>query len=303
MSSIKNFRDRILPSKEKKVDDLIDSTEGDIVDIGNQTPYSIAKKILIFIAGVLFVILVWYLVAEWYNATMMKSIRFPDPASSFERLYVFFTTDFTVFGSNIVEHTQASLGRWIKGFTVALLIGLTLGIMLSLNDKMYQFGIVPVNILQMIPGLAWFPVTILLFGLGENSAIFIIAITVISPIAINVSNGLRRVPKVNMRVATMSGRTRFERFTEVLMPFAALDILMGIRIGMANGWRMLISAEMVVGVAIGLGFMISTTSAYLDYVSAFACIILICMIGLIIDKLILANLESYARRKLGMEDV
>ena len=70
---------------------------------------------------------------------------------------------------------------------------------------------------------------------------------------------------------------------------------------MANAWRMLIAAEMVVGVAVGLGYAIQIETAYMDYVTAFACILIICVIGLVIDKLILANVESYASKRLGLE--
>lgn len=292
----------LFPTRYQKVDGLLEQADNNIIDIGSQTASSLARKLMIFAAGVLFVILVWYIVAWTYNTFFAVSIFFPDPISSFERLTGFFTTDYLILGQSIAKHTQVSLMRWVRGFVIAFAIGMVLGIILGSNQKLYQFGIVPVTILQLIPGLAWLPVTILLFGFGEKSAVFIIAITVISPIAINVANGLRRVPVVNMRVSAMSGRTVFEKFSEVLIPFAALDILSGLRIGMANGWRMLISAEMVVGVAVGLGYAIQITTGYLDYVTAFACIVLICIIGLVIDKVILASLEQYARRRLGVDD-
>jgi ABC-type nitrate/sulfonate/bicarbonate transport system permease component len=296
-----NFR--ILRSKDEKVDRLLDENKGDVIDLGDQRVRSTFSKLMIFILGLLFVILVWYVIAWFYNTYMAVSISFPDPVSTFGRAYELFTTDFKVFGSSIIEHTKASILRWIIGFFMAFTIGISIGIVLGTNEKMYQFGSVPVNILQLIPGLAWLPVMILLFGFGEEAAIFIIAVTAISPIAINVANGLRRVPKVNLRLADMSGRTRLEKFSEVLLPFALLDILAGIRIGMANGWRMLIAAEMVVGVAVGLGFVMWTQTGYLDYATAFACIVIICVIAIVIDKLVLANIESYARRRLGMEEV
>lgn len=292
-----------LKSKDEKVDSLLDSAEGDMIDIGNQTCRSSLRKLLIFVAGILFVILIWYLVAETYNVFFKKTMSFPSPVIVFEMVYDFFTTNIKIFGNNIAAHTRASLIRWVKGFILAFVIGMGLGVILGSSERLYQFGMVPVNLLQIIPGLAWLPVAILLLGVGENAAVFIIAITVISPIALSVSNGLRRVPKVNLRVAAMSGRNAFERFTEVLIPFATMDILTGLRIGMANGWRMLISAEMVVGVALGLGFAINFTSSIPDYVSSFACIVIIAIIGIVIDKVILASIESYARGKLGVEAV
>lgn len=288
-------------SVEKEMRNRLDEADGNSIPLGNRRAGNIARKLLIFALGLAFVILIWYIVALWYNTYMMRMMPFPDPVETFRKLGEFMATDYRILGQSIAEHTEASLGRWIKGFLIAAGLGLSIGLFMGSSNKAYEFAIVPVNILQLIPGLAWFPVTILLFGLNEQSAIFIIAVTIISPIALNTANGLRSVPRVNLRVSQMSGRSRFETFTEVLMPFAALDILSGLRIGIANGWRMLISAEMVVGVALGLGFAIQITTGYTDYASAFACIVMICTIGLIIDKVVLELLENYVRSKLGTE--
>ncbi len=231
----------------------------------------------------------------------MRSLKFPNPADSFDMLFYLMDDNHLVLRYTLWEHLFASMGRWIKGFGIAVIIGTVLGIIMGMNDKIYKFASVPVNIIQMIPGLAWFPVTILLFGFGDKSAIFIIAITVISPIAFNISAGLRRVPEVNLRVAKMSGKSAWDTLLDVLLPFAIIDIIGGFRIGMANSWRMLIAAEMVVGVAVGLGYTINQTANLTNYPAAFAGIIIICVVGLIIDKLIFANIESIARNKMGLE--
>lgn len=296
MSLLKSTNERITQKMNDREDD------SDIILLGNPAPRNLLKGVLIFIIGILFVFLVWDVVSSYYNTYMIKTLRFPTIRDTFDTLFYYMDRTHKLLRYTLYEHVAASMGRWVKGFVAAFVIGMTLGLLMGVNDKIYRFGSVPVNILQMIPGLAWFPVTILLFGMGNNSAIFIIAITVISPIAFNVSAGLRRVPQVNLRVARMSGRSWFETLTEVLLPFSLIDIIGGLRIGMANSWRMLIAAEMVVGVAVGLGYMINQTTNMTDYPSAFAGIIIICVIGLIIDKLIFANVEKYARNKMGMED-
>ena len=291
-----------LKNTETMISERLHEAENDVIKLGNPVPRNLLKSIGIFVIGIIFVIAVWWTVAEYYNANMMKSLRFPTPSVTFDRLMFYLDDMHKLLGYTLMGHVAASMERWIKGFVVAFVIGMTLGVAMGLNDKIYKFGSVPVNILQMIPGLAWFPVTILLFGFGDESAIFIIAITVISPIAFSVASGLRRVPKVNLRVAKMSNRTRFETLTEILLPFSLVDIIGGLRIGMANSWRMLIAAEMVVGVAVGLGYTINQATNMTDYPTAFVGILIICFVGLIIDKLIFANVERYARNKLGMEE-
>ncbi len=278
-----------------------DDFEGNTIKLGNQKPRRFLIDLGIFIVGLLFVLLVWYLVAEYYNANMMKSLPFPNPADSFDMLFYLLDSSHLLLNFPLIDHIIASMDRWIKGFCIAALIGTTIGVMMGINDTFYRFASVPVNILQMIPGLAWFPVTLLLFGLNEKSAIFIIAITVISPIAFNISSGMRRVPEVNLRVAKMSGKTTWDILLEVLIPFSVLDIIGGFRIGMANSWRMLIAAEMVIGIAVGLGYSINQTAGMGNYPAAFAGIIVICVVGIIIDKVIFAKIERIARDKMGLE--
>ncbi len=275
--------------------------EGNVIKLGNQKPRRFLIDLGIFIVGLLFVLLVWYLVAEYYNTNMMRSLKFPNPADSFDMLFYLLDSSHLLLNFPLMEHITASMDRWIKGFCVAALIGSTIGFVMGINDTVYRFLSVPVNILQMIPGLAWFPVTILLFGFGDKSAIFIIAITVISPIAFNISSGMRRVPEVNLRVARMSGKSTWDILLDVLIPFSIMDIIGGFRIGMANSWRMLIAAEMVVGVAVGLGYSINQTANLVNYPASFACIIIICIVGIIIDKVIFTNIERIARDKMGLE--
>ena len=260
----------------------------------------VTKGALIFLAGVAIVFVIWFAVAWYYNTFQMHALAFPEPLETMGQLWAYLTGE-KVLRFSIYTHLSASLERWIIGYIIASLIGIFLGMVLGYSDRLYQIGMVPVNILQMIPGLAWIPVAFLLFGLGNNTAIFIIAISAISPIAINVAAGIRRVPRVNIRTAQMVGISKIQMFDRILLPFAAVDIVTGLRIGMANAWRMLIAAEMVVGVAVGLGYTISQSVYMLDYVTSFVCIILICIIGLFIDKVIFARIEKYAKKRLGTE--
>lgn len=293
----------LLKSPGKIISDALksDDFKGNSISLGNQKPRKMLINIAIFLVGIAFVLLVWQIAADYYNTHLMRSLKFPNPADSFDMLFYLMDDNHLVLRYTLWEHLFASMGRWIKGFGIAVVIGTVLGIIMGMNNTVYKFASVPVNIIQMIPGLAWFPVTILLFGFGDKSAIFIIAITVISPIAFNISAGLRRVPEVNLRVAKMSGKSTWDTLLDVLLPFAIIDIIGGFRIGMANSWRMLIAAEMVVGVAVGLGYTINQTANLTNYPAAFAGIIIICVVGLVIDKLIFANIESIARNKMGLE--
>ena len=120
-------------------------------------------------------------------------------------------------------------------------------------------------------------------------------------ITIGVSSGIRMVPEVLVNAAKMTGANGAVIFCRVLAPQAAASIVNALRLGMSSAWRVLIAAEMVVGTGIGIGYSIELTRDLIDYVGAFACITIICLMGLLIDRVILASIERWMLHRLGME--
>ena len=229
------------------------------------------------------------------------ALEFPKPIQTFRRLgeYLFFGR--SLYGHSIYAHLLASVKRLIAGFGLASIVGVSIGSLMGYFGRIYQIGMVPVSVYQMIPGLAWLPVAILLFGLGDKSAIFIIFAVSSMVIIIGVSGAIRMVPPVMVNAAKMSGARGLTVFTRVLVPQAASSIVNALRLGMASAWRVLIAAEMVVGTGIGLGCSIQLTRDLLDYLGSFACITVICLFGLLVDRVILAGAERWIRMRLGME--
>lgn len=248
--------------------------------------------------GIFLLISVWQLTAETVNMWKGLSV-FPTPIETFGRLYNLLTGEM-LYNDTIFAHMGASLTRWVLGYLLAVLTGIIFGIALGVNRHFHDVGIVPIYILQMIPGLAWVPIALIIFGLGNVSTIFMIFMTALPPIVINTSGGIRSVSPDIVRVAEMTGANRSCIFFRILIPASALSIINGLRIGLANGWRVLIAAEMVVGVALGLGYSIIQSRWSLDFESAFVCIIIICMIGLVIEKFLFTVIENRIRIRLGL---
>lgn len=248
--------------------------------------------------GLALVIVVWWLVAEAMIYT--RGALFPTPPETFSALWDALNGA-EMNGETIYFHTWSSVLRWGTGYAIALIIGIIVGISFGTLSRLYDVGMVSVYAIQMIPGLAWVPIAMLMFGLGESATVFIILMTAMPPIIINTAGGIRQVPPVYSRVALMSGKDKISLFTSVLIPAASLSIIDGMRIGLANGWRVLIAAEMVLGAMVGLGSTIYDSRYSLDFVSAFICIIVICFIGLSIEKLFFAGLENAVRNRLGLD--
>ncbi|MBN1109285.1 MAG: ABC transporter permease subunit [Methanomassiliicoccales archaeon] len=259
---------------------------------------TVLRSMLAALLGVAIVIVIWWSIAElmiyWRGAV------FPTPPETFSRLWEALSGA-NIMGDSIFAHAQASLARWGVGYLLALVIGLLLGVTFGTINRLHDVGMVPIFIIQMIPGLAWIPVAMLVFGLGESATVFIILVTALPPIVINTAGGIRQVPPVFNRVAKMSGQGGASLFLKVLIPSASLSIINGMRLGLANGWRVLIAAEMVVGVAVGLGYSIFQSRYNLDFEAAFVCIIVICLVGLTIEKLLFVVLENKVRDRLGLD--
>lgn len=148
-----------------------------------------------------------------------------------------------------------------------------------------------VEVLQLIPGLAWVPVVILLFGLSPASTLAIIVLTTFPVIAVSAAMGFSSADTDHVRVGLMCGYGFWGLLRSVYLPSALPHILSGTRIALGVSWRVLVAAEMVVGSGKGLGFAIIQSRWTMDYVSAFVCIIIIALIGLGLERLILLPLE------------
>ncbi|MBO4365492.1 MAG: ABC transporter permease subunit [Eggerthellaceae bacterium] len=250
--------------------------------------------------GVAIGLAIWQIMAMIMNANG-SALEFPQPVQTFRRLGEYLFCGRSLYGHSIYEHIFASIRRLLIGFGLASLVGITIGSVMGYFGRIYQIGMVPVAVYQMIPGLAWLPVAILLFGLGDKSAIFIIFAVSSMVIIIGVSGAIRMVPPVLVNAAKMSGARGITVFTRVLVPQAAASIVNALRLGMASAWRVLIAAEMVVGTGIGMGCSIQLTRDLLDYLGSFACITVICLFGLLVDRVVLASAERWIRVRLGME--
>ena len=127
-----------------------------------------------------------------------------------------------------------------------------------------------------------------------------IAVTAFTPIAINVVSGVKQVDAMYIRAARMLGADGKTLFLRVLLPGALPQLISGLRIGLGNGWRVLVAAEMIVGTGTGLSYAIVQARWTLDYASAFVCVIIICIIGLIVERCLFIPLEKMTAEKWGI---
>ncbi len=240
---------------------------------------------------------IWQGTAVW--VTHARGVPFPTPWETLSRLAALLRgaplQEHTVY-----RHTWDSLVRWGIGFGIAAVTGVFVGLLAGWRRSVERLVLPIAYALQLVPGPAWIPVALLLFGVGAKATIFMIAATAVAPVAINVASGVRHIDETLVHAAQMMGTRGGALFFRVLVPGALPNILTGLRVGLGNGWRVLVAAEMVVGAGTGLGYEIIQARWTLDYPAAFACILVICIVGLATEHLVFRPLERRTVERWGV---
>jgi ABC-type nitrate/sulfonate/bicarbonate transport system permease component len=257
---------------------------------GSRRKTAVKKNLLAISGPILLGLGLWYGVA-WLVAAL-RGITFPTPGVTFLELIKLLGGK-PLADHSIYRHLAESLGRWLVSFGIAALVGVVYGLAAGWSRKLERLTFPLVNTLQLVPGLAWIPVALLIFGVGEGATIFMIAITAFCPVAISMQAGVKRMDATFIRAAQMLGASASGLFLRVLLPGSLPHLLSGLRLGLGNGWRVLVAAEMIVGTGTGLGYCIIQSRWSLDYPSAFACVLVIVLIGLVVEKGVFANLERW----------
>ncbi len=246
--------------------------------------------------GILFIL--WLGIV--YFVDIVKGAVFPNPLNVIDR-FLRLVKSGLLYDHTIWQHLLSSLVRWGIGYGLAVIAGILTGILLGTSRLLNRVFMPLIYVIQLVPGLAWIPIALLVFGIGNVSTVFMIFIMGFTPVVINTAGGIRSVPPIYTDAARMLGASRWIIIHRVLIPFALLQIIDGLRIGLANAWRVLIAAEMIVGVGIGLGYIIIQSRWSLDFEAAFVSISLIVLIGLFIEKAVFGVLENRISSKIGLE--
>jgi nitrate/nitrite transport system permease protein len=182
----------------------------------------------------------------------------------------------------------SSLGRVGLGFSLATIVGITLGILIGANQFVYN-AVDPIfQVLRTVPPLAWLPISLAAFQQANPSAIFVIFITSIWPIIINTTVGVQQIPQDYVNVARVLKLKGGKYFLKIVFPATVPYIFTGLRIGIGLSWLAIVAAEMLVG-GVGIGSFIwdaynTTTETNLSEI--ILALIYVGLVGLLLDRLV-----------------
>ena len=181
------------------------------------------------------------------------------------------------------QHIGASLFRVGVGFGLAFLVAVPLGLWMGWVAGAFYTLNPLFQMLRPISPIAWIPVAILWFGIGDVSPIFLIFISSVFPMMVQTTVGVRTIDRRYLRAAANFGVSRWVLFTRVVIPAVLPEIIIGMRIGLGVAWLVVVAAEMI-ALHSGLGYLImDSRNAGNRYDLVIAAMVIIGVIGMLLD--------------------
>ncbi|MGC9417640.1 MAG: ABC transporter permease subunit [Rhodovulum sp.] len=231
------------------------------------------------VGSILVLLFVWWLVTAlgW-----VKPLFVPSPGAIVQKFLDIWQNGFT--NTAFLEHVAVSTARVFGAFLLACAVGIPLGLAMGISPVMRGIFDPPIEFYRPIPPLAYLPLMIIWFGIGETSKVLLIFLSVFAPVALGARAGVRSAAIEQIHAAYSCGASRTQVIRHVILPSALPEILTAMRIGIGFGWTTLVAAEMVAATQ-GLGYMVLTASQFLQTSTVIMGIVVIAAIAYAFDLL------------------
>jgi sulfonate transport system permease protein len=188
-----------------------------------------------------------------------------------------------VRSGDLWANVRISLERVLVGFAAGSAAGLALGTAMGLSRRLEDYIYPLFNVLSQVPVLAWVPLAMLFFGIGESLKFVFIAFAALLPVAVNTLRGFRGVPKTYMDVGATFQFTRRQYLGRVVLPAAVPSIFAGLRTGLTQAWLSLVTVELLAS-SEGLGFLVVWGRQLFQLDLVLVAIFAVGIVGLVLDE-------------------
>jgi NitT/TauT family transport system permease protein/taurine transport system permease protein len=196
-------------------------------------------------------------------------------------------------------HVGGSLYRLAISFLIGNGLAIPLGIAIAMNRHVSDLLRPVLTFFQSIAGIAWVPLAVIWFGVGMGSVIFVITNTIFFGAIYSTIIGVQTIPKTLHRAVLCHGGRGIQVFTELILPGALVQIILGLRTSMAYGWRALVAGEMIAGSS-GLGYLTIEAVQWYQTDTVIMGMILIGLLWLLLDRLLFIPLERRTVARWGL---
>jgi ABC-type nitrate/sulfonate/bicarbonate transport system permease component len=195
----------------------------------------------------------------------------------------------------LVDDTQASLARILLGFVIGSALAVPIGVLMGNIRIVRDFCEPYIEFFRYIPALSLVTVSLIWFGLGEASKVFLIVYATMFIVVVNTIAGVRAIPPIKYRAAEALGVHGWRLFLYVSLPATVPFILTGMRIAMGNAFAVIVAAEMI-GAQSGLGYRIVYSRLVMRTDAIFVSIIALGVLGFMTDQVFQLLIRAFGRR-------
>ena len=220
--------------------------------------WPLSRHLTLSLATLLVLLVIWWAVAA---AHWVSPLFLPAPGQVLNKLLTIASPQ-GFMDATLWQHLAASLGRIVVALLAATIIGIPVGIAMGLSPTVRGILDPLIELYRPVPPLAYLPLMVIWFGIGETSKILLIYLAIFAPVAMSALAGVKSAQQVRIRAAQSLGASRAQVLWLVILPGALPEILTGLRIGLGVGWSTLVAAELIAATR-GLGFMVQSAGEFL----------------------------------------
>ncbi len=239
------------------------------------------RSLALSLASVLSVLVIWYLITA---LKIVPSLFLPSPQAVWQKFLEVSQQGF--MKATLWQHLAASISRVLLALVAAIAIGVPLGLWMGLNKWVRAVLDPLVELLRPIPPLAYLPLLVIWFGIGETTKVLLIFFSILAPVIISSTHGVLSHQLNRERAALSLGASQPQVFWHVILPTALPHILTGIRIGLGVGWSTLVASELVAADR-GIGFMVQSAAQFLITDTV--------VLGIIVIAIVAVSFELFLR--------
>lgn len=232
--------------------------------------FKLPESIKLLFAGLISFNLIW-----WIIAVIFQNKALPNPINVYGAL------PHTMADGGMFVHSLASFRRIIYGTAISLLIALIVGIITGLNKRANKLLNPLLYLSYPIPKLALLPIVMITFGIGENTKVVMIVLIIVFQLTISIRDSIRNINKENFYVLTSLRASNWQYIQHVVLPGIMPDVLSALRVTVGIATSVLFVTE-TFGTDKGLGFFIVDAWMRIDYLSMYAGIVMISIIGFLL---------------------
>ena len=243
------------------------------------------------VAGVVALLAIW----EGFARSGMFSTAMTPPLESVAAVLWRMLAD-----GSLIENAAATLVRVFIGLTISFAVAVPLGVLMARSWVAERIFLPVLSVLLPIPSLAWVPLFILWFGIGNAATILVVVYASMFPLVYSVWTGVRAVNPLWLRAATVMGADETTLFRKVMWPGAMPYIITGARLAFGRAWIGVIGGELLASPKLGLGEIIFNASEFLDAGVMLGTLVVIGAIGVLFERFVFQKLEQVTVRRWGM---